>query len=35
MEEKEEKPQVVFLLGAGASIMAGVPDTIKFVDEFK
>ncbi len=35
MEEKEEKPQIVFLLGAGASIMAGVPDTIKFVEYFK
>ena len=29
------KPDIVFLLGAGASIMAGVPDTIKFVEDFK
>lgn len=35
MKEKEEKPRVVFLLGAGASIKAGVPDTVKFVKAFK
>ena len=35
MEEKEEKPQIVFLLGAGASKKAGVPDTIEFVEKFK
>lgn len=27
--------QVVFLLGAGASIKAGVPDTFKFVEQFR
>ncbi|RZD14218.1 MAG: hypothetical protein EVJ47_06000 [Candidatus Acidulodesulfobacterium ferriphilum] len=35
MEEKEEKPQIVFLLGAGASKEAGVPDTVEFVEDFK
>ncbi len=28
-------PEVAFLFGAGASVKAGVPDTFKFVDEFK
>jgi NAD-dependent SIR2 family protein deacetylase len=27
--------QVVFLLGAGASVKAGVPDTFRFVEEFR
>ncbi|UCB43632.1 MAG: hypothetical protein JSV77_03005 [Dehalococcoidales bacterium] len=27
--------EVVFLLGAGASVKAGVPDTLKFVTEFQ
>jgi hypothetical protein len=35
VEEKEEKPQIVFLLGAGASKEAGVPDTVEFVEDFK
>lgn len=26
--------QIVFFLGAGASVKAGVPDTFSFVDEF-
>src|SRR5438876_7920137 len=30
----EKSPRVVLLLGAGASVAAGVPTTIQFVDEF-
>ncbi len=29
------KPDIVFLLGAGASKEAGVPDTVEFVKKFK
>lgn len=31
----DEKTDIVFLLGAGASIKAGVPDTTRFVEDFK
>ena len=34
MEEEKSESKVVFLLGAGASIKAGVPDTINFVKDF-
>jgi len=34
-EPKETSSEVVFFLGAGASVFAGVPDTYTFVKEFK
>jgi hypothetical protein len=35
MPEDHESSDVVFLLGAGASKAAGVPDTYEFVDVFR
>ena len=35
-DEKQEKEQdVIFFFGAGASVDAGIPDTYKFVEDFK
>jgi len=35
MDNTSASSQVVFLLGAGASVKAGVPDTFRFVEEFR
>ena len=35
MIDENTSSEVVFLLGAGASVKAGVPDTLKFVTEFQ
>ena len=34
MDDTVQSSQVVFFLGAGASVAAGVPDTYSFVKEF-
>ena len=31
----DDKPEVLFFLGAGASVAAGVPDTFRMVKAFK
>lgn len=32
--EEDREPRILFFLGAGASVAAGVPETFQLVDEF-